>query len=150
MGQLELRTEIDVTASPEAVWETLSDFGGYWRWNPMVVAAEGRAAEGERVSLSYRSNVGLHLSFEVRLTRVEPGRELRWLGRRLGVVGDHYFRLEPDGRGGTHLVHGEIFRGPLVRPLAFGFERQRPVFEAFNAALRERAEAVDDRAPSPR
>lgn len=150
MGQLELRTEIDVDASPEAVWGTLSDFAGYSLWNPMVVSAVGEAAEGEGVSLTYRSSLGLRLSFRVRVTRVEPGRELRWLGRRLGVSGDHYFQLEPNGRGGTRLVHGEIFRGLLVRPFAFGFERQRPVFEAFNEALGRQAQRRGGRAQSPR
>jgi len=149
VGELELRTEIDVDAPPQAVWDTLTDFARYHRWNPMVVAAEGRAAEGETVSLRFRSSVGLHLSFQVRITRVDPGRELRWLGRRLGVSGEHYFRLEPTERG-THIVHGEVFRGSLVRPFAFGFERQRPVFEAFNSALEKQAETRDDRAPSRR
>lgn len=146
MAELELRTEDVIDASPAVVWNVLSDFRRYGRWNPMVVAAEGVAEVGASVSLSYRSNIGARLSFRVRITRSDEGRELRWIGRRLGVSGEHYFELHPV-EGGTRLVHGEVFRGPLVRPAAFAFRRQQPVFESFNAALKRVAEERAGRAP---
>ena len=158
MSQTEIRTEIDIAAAPALVWAVLSDFSGYPGWNPMVTAAEGSAAEGSTATLHYRSNIGLPLRFRVRITRSEPDRELRWIGRRLGISGDHYFQLMADGSG-TRFVHGEVFRGPLAAVLGFVFRGQVPVFEAFNRALKDVAEhrvrttgvaPTDDREPGPR
>ena len=121
------------------VWEVLTDFSGFHEWNPMVVSAEGNAIEGSSAKLHYRSSIGLHLRFEVRITRAEPHRELRWIGSRLGVSGDHYFQLSPTDFG-THFVHGEVFRGPLAGRLGFLFRGQVPVFDGFNLALRQVAQ----------
>lgn len=139
MSETEIRTEIDIAAPPSVVWSALADFSGFVRWNPMVTAADGTAVEGSTARLHYRSHIGLPLRFEVRITRAEPERELRWVGSRLGISGEHYFELFATGRG-TRLVHGEVFRGPLAGPLGFLFRAQIPVFEAFNRALREVAE----------
>jgi hypothetical protein len=117
----------------------LTDFSGFHEWNPMVVSAEGPATEGSTATLHYRSNVGLHLRFRVRITRSDPLRELRWIGSRLGISGEHYFQLMAEGSR-THLVHGEVFRGPLAGLMGFVFRDQVPVFETFNRALKDVSE----------
>lgn len=157
MTETEIQTEIDIAAPPSVVWSVLSDFSGFSEWNPMVTAAEGLATEGGAARLHYRSSIGLPLRFEVRITRAEPDRELRWVGSRLGISGEHYFRLIASDEG-TRLVHGEVFRGLLAGPLGFVFRDQVPVFEAFNRALKQLAEhrfrtsdaaPTDGRAPIP-
>jgi hypothetical protein len=122
----------------------------------MLVAAEGEVQNGGRASLRYRSSLGVELQFAVRITRADPGREVRWVGRRLGIRGAHSFRLEPSGAG-TRLVHGEVFTGALASLLGFAFRRQIPVFERFDRALRSEAERrsppagpTAGRAPGPR
>jgi hypothetical protein len=117
----------------------VTDFSGFREWNPMVVAAEGPATEGSTATLHYRSNVGLRLRFRVRITRSDALRELRWVGSRLGISGEHYFQLMAEGSG-THLVHGEVFRGPLAGLMGFVFREQVPVFETFNRALKDVSE----------
>lgn len=139
LGRSEIRTEIQIAAPPATVWAVLVDLAGYSLWNPMVVAAEGEVQRDGRASLRYRSSLGVELQFAVRITRADPGRELRWVGRRLGIRGEHSFRLEPSGAG-TQLVHGEIFTGALAGVLRFAFRRQVPVFERFDRALRNEAE----------
>jgi hypothetical protein len=139
VARSEIRTEIEIAAPPATVWAVLVDLPAYGRWNPMVVAAEGAVQSGGRASLRYRSSLGVELRFPVRITRADPGRELRWVGRRLGVRGEHSFRLEPSGAG-TRLVHGEVFSGALAGVLRFAFRRQVPVFERFDRALRNEAE----------
>ena len=156
MGRSEIHTEIEIAAPPATVWVLLADLAGYRRWNPMLVAAEGEVRNGGRASLRYRSSLGVELQFAVRITRADAGRELRWVGRRLGIRGEHFFRLEPSGAG-TRLVHGEVFTGALAGVLGFAFRRQIPVFERFDAALRDEAERrspppgpTAGRAPGPR
>ncbi|HVP29380.1 MAG TPA: SRPBCC domain-containing protein [Myxococcota bacterium] len=139
MGRSEIRTEIEIAAPPATVWAVLADFASYRRWNPMVVAADGDVQSGGRARLRYRSSLGVELGFAVRITRADPGRELRWVGRRLAIRGEHSFRLEPIGAG-TRLVHGEVFTGALAGVLGFLFRGQIPVFERFDRALRDEAE----------
>jgi hypothetical protein len=38
---LEIRTEIDIEASPPRVWRALTDFKTFPDWNPFVLAVEG-------------------------------------------------------------------------------------------------------------
>jgi hypothetical protein len=139
VGRSEIRTEIEIAAPPATVWGVLVDLPAYGRWNPMVVAAEGELEPGGSARLRYRSSLGVELPFAVRITRAEPGRELRWVGRRLGVRGEHFFRLETT-RAGTRLLHGEDFTGALAGLFRFAFLRQVPVFERFDRALRDEAE----------
>lgn len=141
MSQTEIRTELHIDAPPSAVWRALTAFEDYAAWNPMVVAASGRAEAGAQATLRYRSSMGVELGFGVRITRAEPERELRWLGSRMGIAGDHYFQLTPTPDG-TRMVHGEIFSGPFARAVGFVFRRQIPVFERFNHALAARAKDV--------
>lgn len=139
MGETHIRTEIDIDAPPSVVWGVLTDFSRFHEWNPMVVSAEGPATEGSTATLHYRSNIGLRLHFRVRITRSNALRELRWVGSRLGISGEHYFQLMAEGSG-THFVHGEVFRGPLAGPVGFLFRNQVPVFETFNRALKDVSE----------
>lgn len=139
MGETHIRTEIDIDAPPSVVWGVLTDFSGFHEWNPMVVSAEGPATEGSTATLHYRSNIGLHLRFRVRITRSDALRELRWVGSRFGISGEHYFQLMAEGSG-THFIHGEVFRGPLAGFMGFLFRGQVPVFETFNRALKDVSE----------
>lgn len=165
MHETTIRTEIDIDAPPARVWQVLTDLAGYRHWNPMVTSAEGDAAEGRVATLHYRSRQGVPLRFEVRIIRFDRERELRWMGSRLGITADHYFQLSARGTG-THLEHGEVFRGALTGPFGFAIRSQLPVFELFNHALKSTAEMqsdivagtrpamaprpTDDRGPPPR
>ena len=42
----ELRTDIEIEASPARVWEVLMDFERYAEWNPFVREIRGDAREG--------------------------------------------------------------------------------------------------------
>jgi hypothetical protein len=82
------------------------------------------------------------MNFRPTLLRVEPLQELRWRGRlllRSLFEGEHAFRLVPE-RAATRLIHEEMFRGLLLHVM--DIETFRPSFEALNAALKARAEAL--------
>jgi hypothetical protein len=139
MSVTEIQTEIDIGAPASVVWRVLTDFSGFREWNPMVTSADGSAAEGSFATLHYRSHIGVPLRFRVRITHAEADRELRWVGSRLGISGEHYFQLIPDGED-THFVHGEVFRGVLAKRMGFLFRDQVPVFDSFNQALKNVSE----------
>ena len=84
------------------------------------------------------------MTFTPTVTRVEPGRAFRWVGRLLfpGLFdGEHIYEINPLAEGGVRLVHREEFRGVLV-PLFWKSldTHTRQGFEAMNAALKKRAE----------
>ncbi|QIO23349.1 SRPBCC domain-containing protein [Haloarcula sp. JP-L23] len=141
-------TTVDIDATPEDVWATLTDFDAYPEWNPFVTAIEGTVAEGERLSVRIDPPEGRGMGFEPRVTAADPGERLEWVGK-LGVRGlfdgRHEFRLEPLDDGGTRLHHRESFSGLLVG-LLLNEADIRAGFEAMNEALKTRVESA---APSP-
>jgi hypothetical protein len=142
-----LSAHVDIGATPERVWDVLTDLAAYQEWNPFIVRAEGVVGPGRRLTLRMQPVGGRAMTLRPRLVEVAAGRELRWRGR-LGLPGlmdaEHTFELQPQP-GGTRLVQSETFRGILVPFVAASLDRSTlPAFEAMNEALRRRAEE-----PSP-
>ena len=140
----ELRTEIDIDAPAEGVWQVLLDFDAYPQWNPFITSIEGEAREDGRLKARIKPVGRTGVTIKPTVLRVAPQEEFRWRGRLLlpGIfTGEHSFRLEPNDRGGVRFLHEERFTG-LLTPLMLlwigkGTERG---FEAMNAALKARAE----------
>src|SRR5688572_15769767 len=114
----EIQTEIRIEAPPAEVWRVLTDFGSYPVWNPFVTKVEGELRAGGRLEIFVQVPEGPGTKFKPVVLRVEPARELRWLGS-LPVPGlfngEHIFRLEPEGDGGaTRFLHGERLTGLLI------------------------------------
>ena len=142
--QLDSSTEID--ASPEQVWQVLSDLPAYPEWNPFIVSAEGTLEAGSRLVLRMQPAGGRAVTLRPTLQEVSHGRRLRWQGR-LWLPGlfdaEHAFTLEARAGGGTWLLQHEVFRGALVPLAARSLDRGTlPAFEAMNNALRRRAEQM--------
>jgi uncharacterized protein YndB with AHSA1/START domain len=85
-----MRTSIDLDASPERVWEVLTDVPAYPDWTPVLASAEGVFAVGGRVVFGFPPlHPLLRSRVPVRVLEVTPGRRLRYVFRfaRLGVPG---------------------------------------------------------------
>jgi hypothetical protein len=140
----QLRSEIDVHATPERVWQVLTDFAAYPQWNPFIIRADGEARRGRRLTLRMQPAGGRATTFRPTVLEAAQGRELRWLGRLLvpGLFdGEHRFTIRPLGDGQVRLVQQEDFRGLLVPLLAGSLDRRTlPAFEQMNQALKRRAE----------
>jgi hypothetical protein len=140
----QLRTEIDIQASPDRVWEVLTDFAAYPDWNPFITQARGTARVGERLTNRMQPVGGRGVTFRPTVLQADPGRRLRWLGRLVapGIFdGEHTFTIERLGDGGVRLVQEERFRGLLVPLMARSLDRRTlPGFELMNRALKRRAE----------
>lgn len=140
-----IETAIDIDATPEQVWDVLTDFSAYPEWNPRMVIT-GRPTLGARLLVAPGPEAGRMPSFRPRVTRVDPPREFRWQGHLWmpGIFdGDHRFVIENSGDGRSRLVQSEAFAGILARPiLAFVRGETEAGFEAMNAALKERVESL--------
>jgi hypothetical protein len=140
----QLRAQVDIQASPERVWQVLTDFAAYPEWNPFITQASGTAARGERLTVRMQPAGGRAMTFRPTVLEATPQRRLRWIGRMLfpGVFdGEHSFTIEPLGQGSVRLTQQEEFRGALVPLLARSLDRRTlPAFEQMNQGLKGRAE----------
>jgi hypothetical protein len=146
----QLHTEIDIDATPERVWQVLTDFDAYSQWNPFMTRVSGAPAPGERLTIHMQPEGGRAMTFRPTVREAVPQRRLRWLGRFLLpriFDGEHSFTIEPRDDGGVRLVQEEDFRGALVPLFAKSLDqRTLPAFERMNRALKQRAEQVHDTA----
>jgi hypothetical protein len=105
--------EIDVAASPQAVWDVLTRFDNWPNWNPDVksMSFEGPLAPGS--TFRWKAGPGTILST---LDRVEPPRYISWHGKTLTIDAYHEWWIEPRD-GGTHVRTEETFSGLLAKIL---------------------------------
>ena len=138
----EIRTEIEVAASAERVWDILADFTRYPEWNPLVPEATGELRPG--ATLQLRVVAGREMRFKPVVMVVERPHALRWrgvIGHRRVFSGEHWFSIAPLGPRRVKFMQGEVYTGLLVPLLARTLERDaRPAFAAMNRALQKRAE----------
>lgn len=139
----EFRTETDIDAPAERVWQVLMDFDAFPEWNPFIRLVRGRPEVGSRLDVEIGASGARAMRFRPTVVKVVPNREFRWLGRvavRGLFDGEHIFELEPRGSLGTRFVQRERFRGLFVPFLARRLEKDvRRGFDEMNRALRERA-----------
>ena len=134
-----IETSVDIDATPQQVWATLTDFAEYPEWNPTLEGMRGDVEVGATLAFE---NDGMQFTPTVRA--VEENRLLRWEGH-VGVVGifdgEHSFVLEELPGGRTRFTQSELFRGVAV---LFATEtlhgETAPSFHTMNAALRDRVE----------
>lgn len=141
----ELHTQIDIDATPETVWNIITDLDQYAEWNPFIVEASGDIVVGSKLRNRMQPPGGKAMTIKPAVTAVEPAQTFEWLGH-LGVGGvfdgRHRFELQATPSGGTRLMHSEQFDGVLVRFLRKTLDTQtKSGFEAMNTALKTRAEA---------
>lgn len=140
-----LHTETRIEAAPATVWDILTDLAAYPDWNPFITSSTGTVAVGEQLTNRLQPPGGRAVTFQPRLTKVDDGRVLEWLGRLAlpGLFdGRHRFELVPDGDG-TRLIHTERFTGVLVPFMRKSLDTITLAgFHTMNTALKVRAEAV--------
>jgi hypothetical protein len=141
-----LRVTTEVDASPDQVWQVLTDRTSYPEWNPFIVSSTGELKTGAKITNVLRDSSGSETTFTPELLAVEPGRELRWIGKvGFGGIfdGEHSFRIEPLPGGRSRLIQQETFRGVAV-PVTAGWldGKIKPQFAAMNQALATRAAAL--------
>jgi hypothetical protein len=140
------KSEIIIDAPAERIWEILTDFGSYEKWNPMIRRASGQARVGARLKVHFEPEGRKGSNFRPKLTIVDPNRELRWLGwPRFPFVFDmdHYWLLEGLGNGRIRLEHGAVAYGLAVPFIGNVMVKSfREPFEAMNRAMKERAEGA--------
>ena len=133
-----LTSTIDISATPEQVWDVLSDFASYGEWSNFS-RVSGTATKGTRLSIRMPG-----MSFRPYVTAAVPNQELEWSATIAGerfFVGRHTFTLIPNDDGTTRLNNVETFSGVSVRPFRRLFtSKEDDGYASFNRALKQRVE----------
>ncbi|HLY22195.1 MAG TPA: SRPBCC domain-containing protein [bacterium] len=144
----EIKVAVEIKASADTVWHTLTNFPAYDIWNPYIYPASGEPIAGRQLDLTLRGRTVIH--FQPTVLVAKPGEELIWGGKvPLGAVQREVtfeiVTLEPHRVRFTAM---ERFRGVLL-PLAGGVTRDAAAgWQAMAKALRNRAELLDFSPPS--
>ena len=106
--------EIAVDATPDAVWDTLTDIDSWPRWMPGVqsVVTHGPFAAGSR--FEWKAGPG---TIRSEVAEAERPRSAAWKGRTFGIRAAHAWRIEDSGPGLTHVHSAESWTGLLPRLL---------------------------------
>jgi uncharacterized protein YndB with AHSA1/START domain len=107
------RSEIEVAAAPEAVWEVLTSFERWPSWLRDVksMSVEGPIAAG--TVFRWKAGPGTITST---IQRVERPRVIAWTGRTLGIKAIHFWHLEARD-GATFVRTEESYEGLTARLL---------------------------------
>lgn len=139
----ELRTEIEIKAAPEKVWQALTNLEKYPEWNPFIRHATGTLQTGEKVDIKIKTG-SKEMTLHCTVVKVEPNKELRWkyhVALPVLFSGEHSFIIEPGEGNKIRFIDREIFNGLLVPLQARDIDtNSKNGFEAMDRALKTRAE----------
>jgi len=129
----------DIAATPDRIWQLLTDVDDMTRWNSTLTRMGGTIGPGGTVEMEVPEAPGT--VFKVEVTTFTPPREMVWTqGNPLMFRGVRTYRLTPLGAGLTRFVMIEVFSG-LVLPMAAGrLPDFKPIFERYAADLKAEAE----------
>jgi uncharacterized protein YndB with AHSA1/START domain len=102
-------------APPDRVWERWTDVAAWPEWHPHCIESEleGPLEPGSRLRLHLRDQRGRDFYTRPRLTAVEPGREVAWEARGLGLRARTRTMLQPEPDGTRITIETQTF-GPLA------------------------------------
>ena len=135
------QSSISIRATPDVIWDILTDASMYTTWNSTVTQMDGRIAPGEKVTVHAKLSPGR--AFPVKVTEFVPGKKMAWAsGMPLGLFkGERTFTLTPRSDGMVEFRMREVFSGLLSPLIERSIPNLQPAFDDFAADLKKRAEA---------
>jgi hypothetical protein len=140
----QISTQIVINATPEKVWNILTDFERYPAWNPFIKSIKGPAIIGQSITARIEPPEALGMTFTPNVLVFNSNQEVRWRGKFIisGLFdGEHIFQLTDNGNGTTTFQQSELFSGILV-PLFKKMIDNNTMngFQLMNQKLKELAE----------
>ena len=141
----EIRTEIEISATPAKVWSIIMDIDSWHEWSPIINASQGKPTVGSKLDITMMSKEKNKdgPKYNPVVTELKEQAYFHWRAHMLSgfiFTNDKIFKLE-ETEAGTHLTHIETFKG-LMAPLMSGsVEKNVPsMLDSMNKALKELAE----------
>lgn len=134
-----LNTSIKINATPQKVWEVLTDYDKYSEWNPFIKSISGNVDKGNQITVKIQE-----ITFKPKVLIYKENSELKWLGNLWfkGLFdGEHRFHLINNEDGTTTFEHSEKFNGILVNLFSKKIDTEiKSDFELMNKKLKEQIE----------
>ena len=139
----EIYTEIQINASPNTVWNILTDFDDFSRWNPFIKEISGNIQVGSQIYVYIKPPNSNAMKFKPKLLKYEPEKEIRWIGKfylpKL-VDGEHSLSIKKLNNENILFVQKETFSGLLVPFISGLLKDTKTGFELMNNELKKEAE----------
>jgi hypothetical protein len=135
-------TSTIIHASPETIWDILTDASNWSNWNTTIIKIEGKIALGEKITVYAKVNP--NRAFPLAVTEFVPKELMVWSGGMpLGLFkGERTYKLSQNPDGSVEFSMQEIFSGPMAPLIAGSIPDLNPSFEEFASALKRRAEDI--------
>ncbi len=141
----EIITSTTINAGKEQVWEVLTDFKEYPKWNPFLVQIDGTLNKEERNKVLIKvPGVDDDFFYYAIIKRQTPNQKLIWRSRlytRELFAGRHIFEIKELAENKVVLTHQETYKGVMIYladPAFFG--KVKRGINAMDKALKKRAE----------
>ena len=136
-------------ASSERVWQVLTDFPNFGKWNPVIIEINGEAKVNTKLEIHLRTRSGKSRIYKPTITKLEPNHELRCLGKSFfpGIFnGERIFTIDSIGASNVLFFHREIFTGVGAYLAGDRLENDiRHTLNEMNVALKKQAEQFSQR-----
>ena len=135
IGKKSVHHEIIINATPEQVWEVLTDLKKYPEWNPVMIRAQGTLSEGQKITYTFRQDDSNQYDIPATVKAVKTAQLLNQTGGMPGVITyDHRYVLDADGVNTKLTIH-EDYRGVYVpfwdpQPVQSAYERLNEAIKA--------------------
>ena len=130
-----------IQATPERIWEILTDAGSYGDWDNGISTVEGSIAENAHITVHSTED---HASHSVTVKSMSPGRLMVWTeGMPMGLFREtRTFRLLSEVEGTTRFSMSEEVGGPLTFLKRKRLGSVQHELDHFASGLKEAAEAA--------
>lgn len=131
---------VGIQATAERLWDVLTDFPGWSRWNPYETDVEGQLAFGAPIRLTETLPDMAARQIEGRISEWQPLAQLVWVEKRGWLFATvRYFEIEELEKGACILATGMLFNG--LRAELF-MDRHRPVIRRAFGDICDQMKAV--------
>ncbi|PHQ59665.1 MAG: hypothetical protein COC08_08470 [Maribacter sp.] len=113
----ELRTEIQISSTPDMVWNKLMDFPSWPNWNPIVNKIEGNVEIGSELSITMSDSKGKDAkNYKSIITAIDENKRFSF---NATMIAKFMFSAEriielKESQEGTLFIQREIYAGLMV------------------------------------
>ncbi len=143
----EIRGSVDIDAPVERVWQVVTDFKSYPKWNPWITRLEGGSNVGSKIAVTVKAPGRKDTNFISEVIKVQPNQEILMSGPVIkGMLrSTHLFKFEAMGGSKTRAFQSVEFTGALS-PMIGGLARdQQKGLDLMNAAMKNLCEGTGKR-----
>ncbi|WP_299363189.1 SRPBCC domain-containing protein [Winogradskyella sp.] len=136
-------TDIEIEASPEEVWEVLTDTDSYKKWAVFMVDVQGEIKDGNRITVIFQINPEKEKRNIIDHTiSVIDNEEFFWAEKGPGGISDnHHFKVESVGNSKTRFIQSDELKGGITWLMGGNLSKMYGEgYQAFNRNLKTEVE----------